>query len=100
MHTEIRKVAKFLSENKIPYEFDALYDGYQIGYPKLPRNGTSLFDIIVHKFSYGGTDGLLETMGLSFEEEVGDSVEGWLTGEEVIERIKRFYPELVKQPEA
>ena len=37
--------------------------------------------------------GLLEIMGLVDEEEVGDSVEGWLTAEQVFERWQKHWLE-------
>lgn len=49
-----------------------------------------LWDAICHRGSYGYEEGLLEIMGDIVDEEVvGDFVEGWLTAEEVVDRIKR-----------
>lgn len=41
-------------------------------------------DAICHSGSYGHEEGLLEIMGLTRND---DSVEGWLTSEEVFDRI-------------
>lgn len=48
------------------------------------------WDVICHKGSYGYTDGLLEIAGsLVDEEKDGDSVVGYLTAQDVIDRIER-----------
>ena len=78
--TEIRKLAKGLEERNIPYELKPLFDGWQIWCDD--------WDAICHSFSYGHEKGLLEIMGtLVDEEEVGDTVEGHLTAEEILRRI-------------
>jgi hypothetical protein len=41
-------------------------------------------DAVCHSGSYGHEEGLLEIMGLTHND---DSVEGWLTSEEVFDRI-------------
>ena len=52
-------------------------------------DGVRSWDAICHRGSYGVNEGLLEIMGdIVDEEAVGDRVEGWLTAEEVIERIE------------
>ena len=49
-----------------------------------------LWDAICHWGSFGWHDGLLEIMGSIVDEKrVGDSVEGYLTAQDVIERIER-----------
>lgn len=88
--TEFRKVADYLSSNKIKYELDVCADGWQIGVPQLPRHGDCDFDIIIHNGSYGHDQGLLEIMGDISDEPDGD-VEGWLNGAEVIDRIERNF---------
>ena len=76
---EIRKLAKGLEERNIPYELKPLFDGWQIWCDD--------WDAICHSFSYGHEDGLLEIMGILVDEEVGDTVEGCLTAEEILRRI-------------
>lgn len=89
---ELRKVMKFCSKNGIKGELDTLYDGWQFGVPCLPRNGDCAFDVIIHSGSYGHMEGLLEVMGVIVnEKEVGDTVEGWLNSDMVIDRIKKYY---------
>jgi len=85
--TEITKLAILLAKANIPFEITSCNDAPQICYPqKAPR----VCDAVCHKFSYGGEEGLLEILGLVSEPEI-DSVEGWLTAEEVFERIKTHY---------
>lgn len=86
--TNFRKVAEYLTANKIKYELDICGNGWQIGVPRLPRHGDCDFDIITH--GYGHEAGLLEVMGCISENE-WDDVEGWLSGNEVIDRIERNY---------
>lgn len=56
----------------------------------LDDEGNVLWDAICHKGSYGYESGLLEIMGdIVYESEREyDDVVGWLTAEDVIERIK------------
>ena len=49
------------------------------------------WDAICHRDSYGAEVGLLEIMGTIVRDNAGDSVEGWLTAEDVIERVKEKY---------
>lgn len=50
-----------------------------------------LWDAVCQYGSYGYEDGLLETMGVIVDEdECGDTVEGYLTADDVIERIKAW----------
>jgi hypothetical protein len=65
------------------------------------RNGVRSWDAICHKGSYGYEKGLLETYGeIVSVGESGDSVEGWLTADDVIERIKRLGAWLDKREQA
>lgn len=100
--TELDKLEEYLKKNDIPYE-------------RTDRNGPIFFrdrngeflddwhqivvygpkdyewDAICHHGSYGHEEGLLETMGdIVNKKEVGDSVEGWLTAEDVINRIEKM----------
>ena len=86
---EINKLANLLDKANIPYDMRELWGGWQIGYPNFSEDNVS--DVVCHDFSYGHEVGLLEMMGLVNEEEVGDTVEGWLTAEEVFERWQNHY---------
>lgn len=85
---EIFKLKEMLENENIPFEFAEReeMEGYQIGYPKLPP-GQFKCSIIQHKYSYGNDINLLEIMGLS----KNDDVEGYLSAEDVFERIKEHY---------
>jgi len=86
--TEISKLFDMLVEAEIPCELRHLHDGLQVSYPDTEN---CICDAICLSGSYGCDSGLLEIMGLVNEEEVGDSVEGYLTAAEVFERIKEHY---------
>lgn len=79
---------------KLPcgYEFELkeCFDGYQI---VCEKDGAYEWDAICHSGSYGGDEGLLETMGAIVDEEVvGDSVEGYLKPVEVFAKfVKKYY---------
>lgn len=68
-----------LIERGIPYDRHPLYSGEQID--------TEDWDAICHEYSYGGCDGLLEIMGSIVTG--GDTVEGYLTAEEILARLPR-----------
>lgn len=88
--TEINKLKEMLEMEKIPFTFRPLFGGYQIIYPNVENN---VCDVIIHNGSYGRQQGLLEIMGLVDEEEVGDSVEGYLTATDCFNRIYKHYKE-------
>ena len=48
------------------------------------QDGVRSWDVICHRWSYGGDEGLLEGMGDLF----GPDVEGYLTAEDIIKRIE------------
>lgn len=83
---EMQKVIDFLTEQKIPFELLPLYGGYLLA---VPSEAHREFDLVSHPYSFGGDRGLLESMGCISESSIGDNVEGWLTGETAIERIKK-----------
>lgn len=96
---ELDKLHKWLVDNAKMYGWtikreDAdthLYDTHQI---VIYRKDVRLFDVICHRGSYGYTEGLLEIMGdIVDEEKAGDSVEGFLTANGVIKRVKARYGE-------
>lgn len=75
---EADKLAKGLIKNGIEFDYHKCYDGIQIC-----CNG---WDAICHSGSYGHEQGLLEIMGTIAEED-DDEVEGWLTAEEILQRL-------------
>lgn len=54
-------------------------------------NDKRIFDAICHYGSYGYHNGLLEIMGSIVSEEDGDQVVGYLTADDVVERIINTY---------
>ena len=88
---ELLKLVKLLAKADIPFEIfpfsiEKLTATFQVCYP---NKEDCVCDAICHKYSYGYDQGLLEIMGLS--EDPCDDVEGWLTAEQVFERIRNHY---------
>ena len=85
MKKEIERLVGMLTNADIPFEVtdDVMGNSNnQIWYPNFEKH---ICDVICHEYSYGGKDGYLEIMGLSDNEY--DDVEGWLTAEQVFEKI-------------
>lgn len=95
--TELDKLEKYLNNNNIPYQridekgeteyklIEKYLTRHQI---IVPNRDEWEWDAICHPGSYGYEEGLLEIMGNIVEEEL--DVEGYLTAEEVIERIENY----------
>lgn len=75
---EADKLAKSLIKNGVEFDYHKCFDGIQIC-----CNG---WDAICHSGSYGHERGLLEIMGIIVRED-DDEVEGWLTAEEILQRL-------------
>ena len=71
-----------LAKNSIKYTRKRLYKGWQFYI-----HGTN-GDIVCHNHSYGGYNGLWESMGFDWDDE---DVTGYLTAEEVVNRLKEYY---------
>lgn len=81
--TEMDKLAKLLTENGVEFTRRRIYNGEQIL--------CDHWDAICHEWSYGGASGLLEIMGAIVDPVViAESVEGYLTAEEVFEKFKQL----------
>ena len=85
------RLASMCLANNIPFEIGELYGGLIVCYPTATEDRVS--DAVCHDGSYGRHEGLLEMMGLVDEEAVGDSVEGFLTAEQVFERWHKHWLE-------
>lgn len=86
-YREILKLDVMLNEADIPHELIKFNDGWQVIYPE--DGPKRIMDAIEHFGSYGAEEDLLEIMGLlTPDEEENDSVLGYLTAENVFERIK------------
>lgn len=91
--TELDALEKYLKEKGIDYEREDKDDiGFCFDFHKisvLSSGGGYQWDAICHKGSYGCEEGLLEIRGSIVDEEKdGDSVAGWLTAQDVIDRIE------------
>ena len=105
-YTEIFRLRDMLDNAGIKYKyadhsfngikgFDYKYEQYQIEVynPKNPTN--RIISVIEGDGSYGRYDNLLEIMGcLTPEEKKHDIVCGWLTAEDVFQRIKNALAEV------
>ena len=79
---ELNKLAIGFIKREISFEFKPLFNG----------DGGAIFwdgcDAICQDGSYGRAEGLLEIMGnLVDEAKIDDTVEGYLTAEEILRRI-------------
>lgn len=91
--TEMNKLDDWLRENgylrtRKDSDDDWNYWGYGLDLHQIivfKPDGSRWFDVICNRSSYGADEGLLEGMGEIF----GEDVEGWLTADDVIERIKK-----------
>ena len=98
--TELNKLEKYLKARGMRYErFDndevvGARDVYRLDRHQIivPASGEEAeWDAICQRGSYGEEEGLLEIYGVIVPESVCDSVEGFLTAQDVIERIERVY---------
>lgn len=86
---ELDKLERYLKEHNYNYErYDEendLYNRHQI--IVMDENGKRIWDVICNLGSYGYKAGKLEAMGSII---VGndDDVEGWLTADDIIERLE------------
>ena len=76
--TEMGKLAQGLVIKQIPFQVIPMFNGLQI----LCKD----WDAICHSGSYGHSEGLLEIYGSIVQSEY-DDVEGYLTAEEILERL-------------
>ncbi len=89
--THMERLVALLIDHYIPFEITQCWNTPQVWYP---NKENAVCDVICHRGSYGGNEGLLEIMGLLTDEEAEyDSVVGWLTSGEVFNRILDHYNE-------
>lgn len=87
--THMERLVALLIDHYIPFEITEIWGTPQVWYP---CKKDAVCDVICHEFSYGWNKGLLEIMGLLTDEEAEvDSVVGYLTSNEVFERIFEHY---------
>ena len=91
-YNEIFKLKDMLERAKIPFKFSELMGGYHIVYPA--DGGECICSVIEHDGSYGREKDLVEIQGLMTKEELEetqDTVLGYLTAEDVFQRIKKHW---------
>lgn len=85
---ELNKLEEYLKTKGIEYERIDKTDGFMYYHQIIVyEEGRKAWDAVWNTGSYGREKGLLEIMGDIVE--TGDTVEGWLTAHEIIERIER-----------
>lgn len=90
-YKEIFRLKEMLENAGMPFSFDPLCGGWHIRYPDTVSLGT-VCSVIEHDYSYGSGADKLEIAGLLTKaEEKIDLVKGWLSAEEVFERIKKHW---------
>lgn len=101
--TQLNKVEQYLKDKNIHYEREdkedklayievsdkhfPVYEQMEVHQICVPSRERRKWDVICHRGSYGAEQGLLEIMG-TIVRPCGDSVEGWLTADDVIARIE------------
>ena len=92
-YLEIHKLREMLVAAQISHVFKRLFDGWQVCYPEDRQSENCVCDAVQHFGSYGSEDDRLELMGLlnEQEEEEYGGVLGYLTAQEVFERIKTHW---------
>ena len=87
MKTEMTKLIEMLSNSFIPFEVTEGWD--KTPHVWYPNQAHPICSAICFKYSYGGTEGLIEIMGLSDDPEY--DVTGYLTAEDVFNRMSEDY---------
>lgn len=97
---ELDKLEDYLKKHNIEYERCdedgewlpeaecVIRECHQIAVPSYDRKK---WDAICHRGSYGYSQGLLEIMGTIVRRGAKEKVEGWLTADDVIQRIEERY---------
>ena len=91
-YKEIIKLKEMLEMANIPFHFSESNGGFHICYPK--KGFFRVCSVIEHDSSYGHENDLLEIMGLMTKKEkrkTQDDVLGYLTANNVYQRIKKHY---------
>lgn len=84
-YNEIIHLHDMLDSANIPHDFEKHFDGYHICYN---QGKQTVCSVIEHHYSYGSSSDRLEIMGLlTPAEAIDDSVAGWLTADDVFNRI-------------
>lgn len=85
--TEIEKLIDLLTENNIPFQANVTNDNYHIAYPSFGEN--MICSVVRYYFGpYLETIGLVDDETYEFKEE---PVEGFLTADEVFDKIQKYH---------
>ena len=97
--SELDILSQYLKEHNIPFQIyecneNLTLDGYTFHLDRhqicVPNQDDCLWDVICQEGSYGYEEGLLEAYGDIVDiQKVGDEVEGYLTAQDIIERIEK-----------
>ena len=91
-YQEILKLDRMLTKENIPHTLKTIFDGWQVCYPVDVSSSVCVMDAVEHYGSFGKDEDKLEIMGLlTPEEEEHDTILGYLTADEVFERIKKHH---------
>ena len=87
---EMVKLAMGLLDRGIEFEIRTI-PGFTDGGLQLvvPSVANPEWDAVCSNFTYGGAKGLIEISGKYVEEDYLDDVQGWLSAEDILERIDR-----------
>ena len=80
--SEMDKLEAYLKENDIDY---IRTTEEKLGFGMFDQIRCNGWDVVCHKYSYGGEEGLLESYGMP---EDGGDVTGFMTAADVIERLE------------
>lgn len=93
---ELLKLETWLKENHYDYTRtdetnigNTTCEAHQIIVYKIDNRRVRSWDAIYSTASYGYEEGLLEIYGDIVDPDVGDSVEGWLTANDIIKRLEQ-----------
>lgn len=89
-YKEILRLSEMLARAQIPHVLEHIWDGWRLAYLV---GEDVVCSVIEHRMSYGQEADRLEIMGLltAEEEQTYGDVLGWLTAEDVFERIKAHH---------
>ena len=91
-YNEILRLKGMLEKAGIPFRFSKSFGGYHIEYP---NSAYKVCSVIEHDGSYGRRQDLLAIMGLlTKKEKKEDVVLGYLTAENVFQRIEKHWRKL------
>lgn len=76
---ELNQLMCGLALKGISFTFTQIFDGGKVD--------CGNWDAVCHSGSYGSRSGLLEVMGKAVARDAHDAVEGWLTAQEILNRL-------------